>query len=607
VDFERTALPALRHDAERSHPTWAAERGRSGLRLWVAIAAAIAAILAAGLELSASAGAATPARDASSEVLDGGGQPLILKPGGQRVAPKASTTRRSATRTRRNSSTRHPPAVTTAPSNVSVAAGALASFSAAASGSPTPSVQWQRSANRGRSWSDISGANALSYSFVASASESGSWYRVVFVNSLGRAYTTAGTLTVTAATATAPSVVTQPASQSVAKNGVAAFSATATGYPAPSVQWQDSSNGGSSWTNVAGATSSTYQFIAATSESGYLYRAVFANASGSAASAAATLTVNSGTVSSTGAPAVTANPISQTVGYETDASFSAQASGNPTPTVQWQISSNRGTSWTNVSGANATTYSFDTSLTENGYEYRAVFDNSSGSAYSTAATLTVAEQSSNWSGYAVTGGVFSSVSGSWTVPAISCAASSTSFSSQWIGIDGESSDTVEQDGTEADCVSGSPYYGAWYEMYGDPSVDGGYEVPLSNPVDAGDAMSATVAISGTTWTLAITDTTQNWHFSIAIPTPSPAPAQSSAEWIGERPMVCSSTCGLATLSNFGSISFSSATATDAGTSNGPISAFSFEPLEMVGSTVLAAPGALSSNGEGFTDTWDAGS
>jgi hypothetical protein len=118
------------------------------------------------------------------------------------------------------------------------------------------------------------------------------------------------------------------------------------------------------------------------------------------------------------------------------------------------------------------------------------------------------------------------------VPSVVCPGGVTAYSAQWIGIDGYGSDTVEQDGTEADCLSGTPYYGAWYEMYGDSGVNGGAQVALdssSYPVSPGDQMTATVSFAGSTWTLAITDTTSHWSYSIPIASPTPAPAQASAE------------------------------------------------------------------------------
>ena len=58
------------------------------------------------------------------------------------------------------------------------------------------------------------------------------------------------------------------------------------------------------------------------------------------------------------APAVTANPASQTVTAGATASFSATASGTPTPTVQWQVSTNGGSTFTNISGATSSPYTF---------------------------------------------------------------------------------------------------------------------------------------------------------------------------------------------------------------------------------------------------------
>ena len=96
--------------------------------------------------------------------------------------------------------------------------------------------------------------------------------------------------------------------------------------------------------------------------------------------------------------------------------------------------------------------------------------------------------STNWSGYAVTGGRYTRVSSSWTVPAVKC--SGTAYSSFWVGLDGDTSSTVEQTGTDSDCSGSTPRYYAWYEMY--PKFPTNY----SNLVKAGDHMSATVSTTG---------------------------------------------------------------------------------------------------------------
>jgi hypothetical protein len=497
------------------------------------------------------------------------------------------------------------PAVTVQPLSQSVAAGTTVSFSATASGSPPPIVQWQVSTDGGASWGDVAGATSTTYSFTAMLSDTGDQYRATFTNSAGSATTNTATLAVSSASS-APAVTTQPLNESVLPNTAATFSAAASGNPAPTVQWQVSINDGASWGDVAGATSTTYSFTATPGQSGDEYRAIFTNALGSATTGPAALTVSSTAIT----PTVTTQPQGQSVASGTSASFTAGASGNPTPTVLWQVSTDGGASWANITGATATTYSFIATPSENGYAYRAVFTNSAGSATSNAATLTVTSPSTlfdyNWSGYVATEATFSSVTGSWSVPAVTCSPGETSDSAQWVGIDGAQDSTVEQDGSQSDCNAGSPSYGAWYEMYGDPDVNGGASVQLPETVLPGDVMNASVSLSGSTWVLAIADTTRPWTVQVPIASPSPAPLQSSAEWIVERPQVGNS---LASLPDFGVAAFSAATA-DGDGQTGPIASFFSAPVEMIstnGSPVLAAPGALNTTGNGFSDTWYAAS
>ena len=86
-------------------------------------------------------------------------------------------------------------------------------------------------------------------------------------------------------------VTTHPGSQSRCAGANASFTSAANGSPAPTVQWQVSSNG-TTWTNIAGATTSTLSFGTTTADNNKQYRAVWTNSSGSVNSNAATLTVN---------------------------------------------------------------------------------------------------------------------------------------------------------------------------------------------------------------------------------------------------------------------------------------------------------------------------
>ena len=195
--------------------------------------------------------------------------------------------------------------------------------------------------------------------------------------------------------------------------------------------------------------------------------------------------------------------------------------------------------------------------------------------------------SSNWSGYAVTGSRFTSVSASWTEPTVSC--SGTAYSSFWVGLDGDTSNTVEQTGTDADCSGSTPQYYAWYEMY--PK----FPVNLRGTVRPGDHLSASVTTDGSgRFTLTITDSTQGWTNTTNARLKSAKLA--SAEVIAEAP---SSSGGVLPLANFGTVSFSGAKA------NGSLLTSStphLDPITMQsGSTVKAQPSSIS-NGA-FSVAW----
>ena len=91
----------------------------------------------------------------------------------------------------------------------------------------------------------------------------------------------------------------------------------------------------------------------------------------------------------TAAPVVTTHPSAQTVCAGSSVTFTSDASGSPAPTVQWQVSTNNGNSWSNVSGATTATLTFTVATGDNNKQYRAVWTNSVSSVNSNAAILTV--------------------------------------------------------------------------------------------------------------------------------------------------------------------------------------------------------------------------
>jgi uncharacterized protein len=94
-------------------------------------------------------------------------------------------------------------------------------------------------------------------------------------------------------------------------------------------------------------------------------------------------------VAPAGAPDITTQPTNQSVPPGGTATFTAAASGSPTPTVQWQVSVNGGSTWIDAPGLTSTTISGMPTAFLNGWEFRAVFTNDEGAAATNAATLTV--------------------------------------------------------------------------------------------------------------------------------------------------------------------------------------------------------------------------
>jgi alpha-tubulin suppressor-like RCC1 family protein len=273
------------------------------------------------------------------------------------------------------------PVVTQQPVDANAREGHEATFEARASGAPTPTAQWQESTDGGATFKNMTGVTGTSLHLGnVNKSQNGWQFRVVFKNSVGEATSQAATLHIV----DLPVINQQPLDTTVIEGEDAHFNSTATGNPVPTEQWEVSTDGGSSWAPIAGATANALTVPATTiSEDGYRYRTVYTNVAGSTTTSAATLTVE-------GIPLVTEQPESETVSPGGTATFQAAGTGHPAPTVQWELSLDEAASWSPIAGATSTTLTVsEAQLSENGREYRAVFKNPAGVADSLPATLTV--------------------------------------------------------------------------------------------------------------------------------------------------------------------------------------------------------------------------
>ena len=118
--------------------------------------------------------------------------------------------------------------------------------------------------------------------------------------------------------------------------------------------------------------------------------------------------------------------------------------------------------------------------------------------------------SGRWSGYMIGAAAHNEVAATFTVPALSCQSGedgpATAF---WAGIsstDSNGTQTIVQDGVRVACANGQPQYYAWIVS----DVNTGYSVPLPNPVQPGDTVTAAVWEMGATYWMGLYDPVENW-------------------------------------------------------------------------------------------------
>lgn len=230
--------------------------------------------------------------------------------------------------------------------------------------------------------------------------------------------------------------------------------------------------------------------------------------------------------------------------------------------------------------------------------------------------------SGNWSGYAVTGGPYTSATGAWTIPTVPATGGAT-FSDTWTGIDGFQSGNADliQSGTEQDSSHGTTTYFPWWTTNeeGFSPQTTWTSLSCASPCDSTPAVftvnphdSMTVTITETdanVWEIVLDDTTTGvggTETGISHTAFDGSSGGESAEWIIERPAFVNPRGAIhfSTLANYGTATF------DTGTVNGDnpglvASATTSDAGLMVqgsGSKVLSIPSVPDSDTDGFADS-----
>ncbi len=258
------------------------------------------------------------------------------------------------------------PSITTQPASLTRCVGTSATFTVAATGSPSPTFQWRKNGT------NIGGATGSSLTFASVVLSDAASYDCVVTNTCGSVTSSAATLTVNIA----PSITSHPSNQTVCAGAPASFSVTASGTPSPTFQWRK--NG----TNIGGATAATYNIASTVAGDAGSYDCVVTNSCGSVTSNAATLTVNTG-------PSITSNPSNQSVPPGGTANYGVVASGTAPLSYQWRKDGSNLSDGGDISGATTPNLSIANADPSDEGAYDVVVTNACGSATSTAADLGV--------------------------------------------------------------------------------------------------------------------------------------------------------------------------------------------------------------------------
>ncbi|RMI14336.1 immunoglobulin domain-containing protein [Cellulomonas triticagri] len=292
---------------------------------------------------------------------------------------------------------RSAPVITQAPQSQHVAVGEPATFAAAATGYPAPSVRWQYSADGGTVWRHVSADAApegqQDLVLDPTTSEMDGWrIRVGFSNDAGEVWSSPADLRVESP----PVVLEDPVDQEVLVGGSARFTARYATDRTNGQQrlWERSTDGGTTWDQVGSPRWCQTESCVVSwdveaddlTHDGDLYRLVVTYLAGQrrVESAPARLTVLD-----TVLPRVTGQPRDARVEAGEDATFTVTVTGRPDPGVQWLTSAD-GERWSEVPGATGTTLTVTAAGPDlHGHRYRARARNVAGEALSEVATLAV--------------------------------------------------------------------------------------------------------------------------------------------------------------------------------------------------------------------------
>ena len=259
---------------------------------------------------------------------------------------------------------------------------------------PSVTYQWEKSDDGGGAWNPIGGATSASYTtgLTTYADDHNDQYRCVIsaVGAASPATTNAVTLTVLRTF----QITGQPVNVTANEGATAQFNVTTNSSSGTvTYQWERSDDGGANYTSVGGtgqAATFTTPTLVFANDNADRYRVVT-----SLVGSAADITSGYGELTVLRVISISSQPTSTAVIEGQTATFAIGAAiTSGSISYQWQISTNGGAAWSNINGANSSTYTTPATTypTVPSEQFRCVLTNSNATTLtSTAATLTVNE------------------------------------------------------------------------------------------------------------------------------------------------------------------------------------------------------------------------
>jgi alpha-tubulin suppressor-like RCC1 family protein len=379
----------------------------------------------------------------------------------------------------------------THPSDVTVAAGASASFSTSAW--PTPvgeqRIEWWRSNNDGGSWSRVRTSivpvsdTADTYTLPSvAATDHNALFRARLCTvprqaSVAESCTDgiAARLSVIQGVAAA-SFVQQPRALLVRTGQTASLDVQVAGSPTPTLRWQTRpANSSAAWADVSGGTGATtanYSTAALSlSDNGLQLRAVANNLAGDVPSVSVTVSVSDVDV----APSITTQPASISIAAGGDAVFAVAAHGTEALSYQWLRNG------TPITGANAPVLKLSAVSAGDASGYSVQISNAAGNFTSDTATLTVTSGASAATAPSIV---------TQPVPVTVNAGNTATFA---VGVSGTGPFTYQW------LKGGQPINGATAAFYSIASAAGGdtgsYSVQVTNSVNSVTSGSALLTVN----------------------------------------------------------------------------------------------------------------